>query len=126
MTQDYVIVLNNSETVITEKDLDLQAIQTELAKNTVLAVKVGRKSYSKALLRLIAKAECTKADGHNFGVLLGGQPLSSTVADTDEALTQITNAVNTQPWVFFNNDMIFNRNIFECAESLITEPVAEV
>ena len=40
MTQDYVIVLNNSETVITEKNLDLQAIQTELAKNTVLAVKI--------------------------------------------------------------------------------------
>lgn len=119
MTQDYIILINNSATIVNEKDLDLQAIQTEFAKNTVLAVKIGRKSYSKSLVRLIAKIECTKSDGHNFGLLIGGHPLSTSVEDADAALTQITEAVNTQQWVLFgNNDILFSRNLFECAESL--------
>lgn len=119
----YIVILTNGQT-IAEENLDLKTIQAEMNKQTTIAIKIGRKAYAKQMIKLIVNEENTKQDGHNVGMVVGRFITYNTADDVDKAIEQVTEAVNLQNWVLFNETILFNSHAFEYIETL--EAVATV
>ena len=115
MENNYVLIKNDGQGVKITGTVDLADLQAKLNDNQVFAVRVGNKSLQRNLIAAVATESSITKSQHNICVTVMNTNLFAQVEDTDQAISDITDAVNTQPYVLVG-DILFNRNNFSSAE----------
>ncbi|MEK4700353.1 hypothetical protein MKX47_12220 [Solibacillus sp. FSL R7-0668] len=120
MEQKYLVSLVDGIKFWTT-DVNLPELKALMSKNNIFAVKIGNKSFTKHTIGFIAKAKSIEVEDNNVVVKLNNELLYTAVDDTDKVITDLTDSLNKQDWILFNDSILFNRGLFQYAEPYIEE-----
>ena len=117
MGNKYVLIKTDGALVMIDGTVDVNAVAALANKNTTHAVKVGRKSVQRNMIAAIAPLDAVEKTEGNVIVQAMNTNLYATVENADDAITKLTDAINSKHYVVISNILIC-RGAYQCAEPI--------